>query len=1227
MAEIPKPCSTEPSEQKVNILLVDDNPANLLSLRAILDELGQNIIEAHSGEEAAEQVQAKDFAVVVLDVMMPGINGFETAKLLRADSRFQHTPIIFLTANDVDRSHLEDGYALCAVDFMVKPYLPFVLQAKVRGFVYLFQDKERSKREADQLRLLIHGTTDYAIFMLDQEGHVLTWNLGAERLKGYKAEEIIGQHFSRFYPPEAIDQAWPQHELQVAGREGQFEGEGWRIRKDGSRFWAQVVVSALRDEHGNVRGFSKVTRDLTSRKKADETLRRTEERFKLLVEGAKDYAIFLLDPQGHIASWNIGAERIKQYKAEEIIGKHFSTFYPQESIDRNWPAYELREAEKVGRFEDEGWRVRKDGSQFWANVIITALRDESGKLLGFSKITRDMTERKQAEENARQLLRVEVAREAAEASAREAELARNEERRLRERFYVTLASIGDGVIVTDENSQVTFLNSIAEQLTGWTLREVEGKSLDEIFSIVNEQTRQPTENPVTKALREGRIVGLANHTILIARDGTERAIDDSAAPIREEDGSIIGVILVFRDVSRERKAKNALEDSEERLRLAMEAGRLGSWAWDIPKSSVEWSPTLEKIHGLAPGGFAGTFEAYQRDIHPDDRERVLSVIRQTVEKGHDHYLEYRIVWPDGSVHWLESRGKLFHDENNQPLRLIGVCSDVSERKQLEHSLHFLAEASKSLSLLVDYKSTLQKVARLAVPEFADWCTVDLLEANGSLQRLAAAHVDPAKVELAAELARRYPPASDAPRGPFNVVRTGKAEFLTDIPVTLLQEVAQDDEHLRIIQALGLKSYVCVPLRTNTTLLGVMTFVAAESGRRYFAADVVLAEELAYRAAIAIENARLYQQIREADRRKDEFLAMLAHELRNPLAPLRSGLEIMAMDAGNDQETIGVMQDQVEHIIRLVDDLLDVSRIMRGRVELRREPFEIAALVRRSVLTVQPLVDSHQQQLIVSVPDEPIWVEVDPVRLIQVIENLLNNASKYTDTGGRIELNVKRSDGDVIIEVSDTGIGLEPELLPFVFELFTQSSRSLDRSQGGLGIGLTLVKTLIEMHGGTVTARSAGPGQGSTFTLGLPVIKPPTATLTETDEPIQTRRFHILVVDDNVGAAQMLAMLLTKLNDHHVETVHEGPSALSKIQESHPQIVFLDIGLPGMDGYQVGRAVRSMPEFDDMLLVALTGYGQEEDRKRSREAGFDAHLVKPPSRAQINELLRHPKLLR
>ena len=264
------------------------------------------------------------------------------------------------------------------------------------------QTEPAALRESEErFRLMIQAVKDYAIFMIDPQGRVANWNEGAHRIKGYEAEEIIGKHFSIFYPEDALARGWPEHELQVAASEGSFEDEGWRIRKDGSRFWANVVITALHDDDRELIGFTKVTRDLSERRRHEEALRRSEERLRLMTDSVKDYAIFLLDPEGHISSWNEGARRIKGYEADEIIGKHFSIFYPEEQLERNWPEYELKVTRKEGRFEDEGWRLRKDGSRFWANVVITALRTDDLRLIGFTKVTRDLTERRKHEEELR----------------------------------------------------------------------------------------------------------------------------------------------------------------------------------------------------------------------------------------------------------------------------------------------------------------------------------------------------------------------------------------------------------------------------------------------------------------------------------------------------------------------------------------------------------------------------------------------------------------------------------------------------------------------------------------------------------------------------------------------------------------------------------------------------------------------------------------------------------
>ena len=614
----------------------------------------------------------------------------------------------------------------------------------------------------ERFQMLVEGVKDYAIFMLDPEGHVISWNPGAELIKGYRAEEILGRHFSVFYQAGALERGWPEHELKVARAEGRFEDEGWRVRKDGSVFWANVIITALHDATGALCGFAKITRDLTERRRQEEILRESEERFRLLMEGVKDYAIFMLDPEGKIASWNSGAELIKGYRAEEVLGRHFSIFYPGDAIARGWPEHELRMAQAEGRFEDEGWRVRKDGSVFWANVIITPLYSGDKELRGFAKITRDLTERKR---------------------------------------------------------------------------------------------------------------------------------------------------------------------------------------------------------------------------------------------------------------------------------------------------------------------------------------IEMLE--------------------------------------------------------------------------------------------------------------------------------------ETDLRRNEFLAMLSHELRNPLAPIRNALSVMRMNGVNPSALSWartVLDRQVEHLSRLVDDLLDVSRIAIGKITLQREPLEIAQVVTSAVESSQPLIDSREHILEVQLPDEPLRIEGDLTRLSQVVLNLLNNAAKFTPKGGHLRLTVERDGEMAAIRVHDTGIGISADLLPNVFDLFTQGDRSLDRTEGGLGIGLTMVQRLVKLHGGSVEVRSEGSGLGSEFIVRLPLLTVPApAPLPQRagSGPASSRR--VLVVDDNRDATETLELLL-QLWGHEVRSALNGTEALSLAVEFRPEIILLDIGLPGMSGYEVARQLRKLPGFRDVFIVAVTGYGQDRDRIHSQEAGFGHHLVKPVQPEVLQELI-------
>jgi signal transduction histidine kinase len=428
---------------------------------------------------------------------------------------------------------------------------------------------------------------------------------------------------------------------------------------------------------------------------------------------------------------------------------------------------------------------------------------------------------------------------------------------------------------------------------------------------------------------------------------------------------------------------------------------------------------------------------------------------------------------------------------------------------------------------------------------------------------------------------------------------------------------------------GAVDYVSVPvipeiLRAKVGVFTDLYRKTRESERLNRELEQRVAERTAALEASTAELSRLANELRAADRRKDEFLALLAHELRNPLAPIRNAVTILKQKPADDPDVLWcreVIERQCDQLTRLVDDLLDISRITQGKIKLRREPVDLAAVVSDAVETSRPLIDAQRHELVVVMPEEPVPIDADRTRLTQVIANLLNNAAKYQNPRGRIELMVDRDPAGVAIRIRDQGIGIAPEILSEIFELFSQGERAPDRTQGGLGIGLSLVKNLVEMHGGRVSGSSAGIGCGSEFVVHLPGPANERAELVAPAggaDPARPQSRRILVVDDNQDAAESLAMLL-RMSGHEVMVAHDGHQALAIAAIERPGVVLLDIGLPGMDGYEVCRRVRQQG-LADAQIIAMTGYGQERDRERSREAGFDTHTVKPVEIQELMQLL-------
>jgi PAS domain S-box-containing protein len=924
------------------------------------------------------------------------------------------------------------------------------------------------------------------------------------------------------------------------------------------------------------------------RKEAEVQLRRSEQELSDFFENAS-LGLHWVGPDSTILRANRAELELLGYAREEYVGHPIAEFHADPDVINDI----LRRLQTGEQMQDYEARLRcKDGSLKHVLINSNALWEE-GRFVHTRSFTLDITDRRRAED----------------ALQKQSEW-----------WKVTLSSIGDAVITTDTQGWVNSLNPVAQNLTGWSQDEAQGQPLDQIFRIVNEPTRQPIENPALQALREDRIVELANHTLLIARDGPERVIDDSAAPIKDEQGNVLGVVLIFRDVTERRNA----EQLRQHLAAVIESSDDAIVSKDLNGVIRTWNAGAQRIFGYTAEEMVGT--PITR-LMPPERVHEEDQILRELRSGRrvDHFETVRVRKDGRQIDVSVTISPVRNAEG----RIIGaskVARDISDRKRAERTFRFLADASAVLAELSDYRSTLQKIASLAVPAFADCCAVDMLQEDGTLERLAVVHRDPAKVPLIKELPRRHPPRPDNTYGPLRVLQTGRSELVEDLPDSLLSELGHE-EYLRVLRDLGLRSYLCVPLGSRGKALGVLTFATGESGRRYTPEELRAAEDLARRAVIAIENANLYRALQDSDRRKDEFLATLAHELRNPLAPVRNALQIIQL-AGNNREAVQsareMMGRQVQHMVRLIDDLLDLSRISRGKIQLRKELVELATVLHNAIETSRPLIEAARHDLAVTLPPTRIWLDADPTRLAQVVANLLNNAAKYTREGGRIWLSAGQEGDTAIIRVRDNGIGIPREMLPRIFDMFAQVDTALGRSQGGLGIGLTLVRSLVEMHHGTVEAQSEGAGKGSEFIVRLPVaaerlsIHPAQPQEGGLYTPQGAAR-RILVVDDNVDAAQSLGILL-KMMGHDTALAHDGASALEVAEAYRPDLVLLDIGLPRLNGYEVARRLRQQPGLRDVVLVAVSGWGQEEDRRRGREAGFDFHLTKPVDPVALKKLL-------
>ena len=720
--------------------------------------------------------------------------------------------------------------------------------------------------------------------------------------------------------------------------------------------------------------------------------------------------------------------------------------------------------------------------------------------------------------------------------------------------------------------------------------------------------------------------------------------ETSAAPIRGGDGTLTLILCRTEDVTARRQSALEMVDVRSRMEATLGSADVGTWIWEVGPNRVSADRNLARLFGVSPeDADGGPLEHYTDRIHEEDRDRVAASIAEAAREGRRFDTEYRIRHPDGSVRWVAARGWAEKDVEGKPTRFPGVVIDITERKRAEEAVQ---QHSRQLQKLSGISTRIN--AAHDVTSVVGIITEEARSLIGAQRAVTSVMSGPVPAERGVTVVSQGSgghPAESSYKG----VSSG-APALTDLAERLPgpQRVSRR-EAARAVAAhdpsvagsdldVAATGWLAAPLvGRNTRRLGVI-HLADKTAEDFTADDEALLAQLAQIAAVAIENARLYEELREKDQRKDEFLAMLAHELRNPLAAIRNAVALGSDQEANAEEiewSMEVINRQMRQLSRLIDDLLDVSRITQGKVQLRRETLDAARVLQSAVDTVQPLMEERQHELTVAFRPGTLHLEADPTRLEQIIVNLLANAARYTDKGGEISLRAKVEDGHVVIRIKDNGMGIPPEKLPLMFELFTQGNRSLARSEGGLGIGLTIVRSLAEMHGGSATAHSEGVGQGSEFVVRLPALaagkNPPAApaklgngkaaAAKPAARPEETAAVthRILVVDDNADSAQGTAKILTR-QGHDVRIVYDGPSALAAAREHRPRYVLLDIGLPGMDGYEVAARLRQEEALKGSTLIAVSGYGQDSDRRRSREAGFDQHLVKPVDPAELLALL-------
>jgi PAS domain S-box-containing protein len=1171
------------------ILLADDN-ADMRQYVARLLAEKYRVETVPDGEAALEAIRRELPELVLTDVMMPRLDGFGLLRKLRADPALRGLPVVMLSARAGEESRVE-GVEAGADDYLVKPFSARELQARVSAQLQM----ARLRREASA----IVRQGEERLRMALAAARMVAWQLDlatGKILASDNAGEMLGlptgvtletseQAFSLIHPDDA-----EQYQVTVRNALKQERGYSSQYRicrpDNGAVLWLEERGNAVFARDGGVIGLVGVFLDITQRKEAEERLARlTEEAdrerrlFDTVLSNTGDLnSIFDLD--GRFVFANKALLNLWRKTEDQIVGRTMGELGYPPDVEAQ-VLNDLRQVVQTRRSaRNETRYVTPAGEAGYYEYVLAPVSDASGAVVQVAGSSRDITDRKRAEQRLRDSeQRFRFASDAVNGIIYEHDLQTGSVERSRG-LYEVLGYHTDEVPAT----------------FAWWLEQIHPDDRDILLGF-------DTDSDHNSRVSDYRV----RHN-----DGRWLHVEDRSVVMKDGGGNPVKRIGCTTDVTERKRAEQELRSHKEHLELAQSAGRIGTFEWDISTGAVRWSPVAEDLYGLPPGGFGGTYENWKEALHPDDRDRAETHLSGAVLDRKELRTEFRIVRPDQTTRWIAARGTVFYDDQRQPLRMIGVHLDITASKLAEQRVRLLWEAAAVLLTTDEPDPMLRQIFDRISPHLKlDTYFNYMVNETGTALQLASC------VGIPDETARGIKNLAfgQAVCGTVAVVRH-------PIVATFIQE--SEDPKVQLVRSFGIRAYACSPLMAGDRLLGTLSF-ASRTRDQFDSDELEFLRTICQYVAAAYERLGYIHQLREADRRKDEFLATLAHELRNPLAPLRNGLQIMRL-ARNDTHAVdqarGMMERQLGHMVRLIDDLLDLSRISRGKVELRKERVELTKAVRHAVETSRPLIEESGHELKIDIASGPLFVDADLTRLSQVISNLLNNAAKYTERGGLVTLTVDRQRGDAVVTVRDTGVGIPAHMLPKVFEMFTQVDRSLEKSRGGLGIGLSLVKGLVEMHGGSVEARSEGHGRGSEFVVRLPVVL--SLAGQSADEDSQSRvgpggQRRVLVVDDSHDSATSLAMML-QLMGYETRAAHDGLEALEVAEDFRPRVILLDIGMPKLNGYDTARRLRQETWGKHIVLVALTGWGQDDDKRRSHEAGFNYHLVKPVDIGALEKLL-------